>query len=86
MVLAQLQSASQALDRCPKPRKKALQASGRSKTHDLAHHQAQVEPGRVNQKALENVLLPSEMRSSHLSGVVAVGEAPLDQFPATTHQ
>ncbi|MBI3835732.1 MAG: hypothetical protein HY287_15510 [Planctomycetes bacterium] len=57
MILAQLQSAPQALHPCPMPPKKALKASGRSKTHDLAQHQAQVETARMSQQAFENVLM-----------------------------
>jgi hypothetical protein len=40
----------------------------------------------VNQKSLENVLVPSHIDPSHSTGVVAAGEAPLDQLASLAKQ
>jgi len=45
-----------------------------------AHEQTQVESANVNQQALEYILLPSQMRSSHPTRLVAVREASFHEF------
>lgn len=44
------------------------------------HHQAQVEAGRVNQHAFQDVRVTPEMGASHAPGFVQVRETALDQL------
>ncbi len=60
-----------------------LEPPGRAHTDRLAHHQAQVEAGDMNQDAFENVRMVAQMGASHRAGLVAVGEAAFDQLATT---
>ena len=62
------------------------QFSWRTRSQQIAEDQAQIERSDVNQKSLENVLVSPQMRPSHPTGIVAVREAPLDQFPSLPEQ
>src|SRR5690606_1489890 len=65
-----------------KPRSKALKAPRRPPSQQLAQDQRQVEAGHMDQQPFEDVLVFSEMCPPHPAGVIAMGEAPFDQFAA----
>jgi hypothetical protein len=59
-----------------------VQFPWRSSAHQLAQDQAQVEGSDVDQLPLQYVLAPAQVTAPQTAGLVAVGEAALDQFAA----
>jgi len=74
------QSTKQAKQLLNKPRQPISQLPRGSRSQQRAEDQAQIERTEMNQQALQNVLMSSQMCSSHSPGVVAVRKAPFDQF------
>src|ERR1019366_9596600 len=59
-----------------------FQLSWRARAQQLAQDQAQVERADMNQRPLQNILLPAQVTAPQTAGLVAVGKAALDQFAA----
>jgi hypothetical protein len=74
------QSTKRAKQLRKKPGKPIPQLPRRSRSQQRAEDQTQIERADMNQQALQNILMPSQMRASHSSGVVAVRKAPFDQL------
>jgi hypothetical protein len=49
-------------------------------------NQAEIECADVNQLPLENIVVSAQMSSPHTAGIVAMREAPLDQFASLAQQ
>src|SRR5690606_30759525 len=61
-------------------------APRRALSQQSAQDQRQVEAGHMDQQPFEDVLVSSKMRPPHPAGVIAMSEAPFDQFAALAHQ
>jgi len=82
--MAALRTHPQSTKRAKQSRKKSCkpipQLARRSRSQQRAEDQTQIERADMNQQALQNILMSSQMRASHSSGVVAVRKARFDQF------
>src|SRR2546426_675104 len=73
--------------KCKNKRRKPIsQLPGSAGSQQRAEDQAQIERPDVNQLALEDVGMPSEVPLSHPAGVVAMRKAPLDQRASLPEQ
>jgi hypothetical protein len=59
-----------------------FQLPWRSSAQQLAQDQAQVKRADVDQLPFQDVLAPAQVTAPQTAGLVAVGEAALDQFAA----
>jgi hypothetical protein len=62
----------------------ALQTARSAHANQPPHHQAKIEPAGVDQHALQNIDMPTQMRSAHAGGVVDVGKAAFDPLAAVS--
>ena len=62
----------------------ALQTAWSAHANQPPHHQAKIEPAGVDQHALQNIDMPTQMRSAHAAGVVDVGKAAFDPLAAAS--
>src|SRR5215211_551103 len=65
---------------------KPLQHTGLSNSRRMAHQQAKVEPGYVNDQTLENVFMAAQVSPTHATCLVAMREAPFNAFSSKPHQ
>src|SRR5438445_3426069 len=63
-----------------------LQASRYSASVQAPQEQPQIHSGNVDQQPFENIVVFSQMGSSHAAGFVTVREGPLDQFATLPQQ
>jgi len=74
------QRAREARKRAEKGLQSPLESPRRPDAYRAPHHQAQVEAGRVNQQAFQDVCVTPEVGASHAAGFVQVRERALDQL------
>jgi hypothetical protein len=64
----------------------ALEAPRFTDAEACAHEETKIEPGDVNEQTLGDVLVMAQIDPPHATGLESVGEGPLNDLPATTHQ
>src|SRR6478736_7056698 len=64
----------------------ALQPAGRADTGQLTHDEAEIEAGGMNQEPLQDIRVTAQMRASHPTRVIEVGERAFDRLSASAHQ
>mgnify|MGYP001612181505 CR=1 FL=1 len=70
-------------DECGQP---ALEAPRFAVSEASTHHESQIEPGDMDQDALQNVLVSAQMRAPHPARVERVRKRSFDSFSAEPHQ
>src|SRR6266550_4233082 len=63
-----------------------LEATRRADANQLAHEQAEIEAGRVDQQPLANVLMSAEVHAAHPTRLVEMREGSLQALAAEPQQ
>ncbi len=58
-----------------------LEAPRRPGSRSIADHESKVEPARVNEHPLQDVVVPAQVRPPHVAGLTEVSKRPLRSFP-----
>ena len=80
-------------DACPQRNKESqnrskppLQAARRAETEASAHEKSQVEAARVDEEALQDVRVASQMRAPHATGLIEMGMGSFQSLAASPLQ
>src|SRR6202051_3246049 len=63
-----------------------LQPARRAAANQVAHDEPEIEAPRMNQQALEDISVATQMRAAHPTGVVKMREGAFDPLAPLTHQ
>jgi len=58
-----------------------LEAPRRPGSRPIADDEPKVEPARVDEHPLQDVVVPAQVRPPHVAGLTEVGKRPLRSFP-----
>src|SRR4051795_252531 len=67
-------------------RQAALEPSRRAHADQLTHDEAEIEASGMNQQALQDVRVPTQMRPPHPARVIDMREGPFDALAPLPHQ